>query len=144
MFYDAGEEEIYQCSELQHVVNIFRDEKACPDEIDDAGHKVLIALYRRKKSEETRDWDSLIFKLFEKSLIKNNFNLEFLPLTTAAAHEHSLRAYLQIQLWSGFAKRSLDWCWKENKHGLFSVTTKKESAPPALLSMISLQVRKRV
>ncbi|GBO24708.1 hypothetical protein AVEN_126334-1 [Araneus ventricosus] len=62
----------------------------------------------------------------------------------AAAREHSLRAYLQVQHWSGFAKRPLDWCWKETKHGLFSVTIHKELAAPAPLSMISLQVRKRV
>ncbi|GBN12247.1 hypothetical protein AVEN_262782-1 [Araneus ventricosus] len=139
--FQAGEE-IYQCSELQQVVNIFRDENACPDDINEAGEKVLIALYGRKKSEETRD--SLIFKLFQKSLVKNNFILVFLPPTTAAAREHSLRAYLQVQHWSGFAKRPLDWCWKETKHGLFSVTTHKEPASPALLSMISLQVRKSV
>ncbi|GBO04096.1 hypothetical protein AVEN_7498-1 [Araneus ventricosus] len=137
-----GEEEIYQCSELQQVVNIFRDENACPDGIDKAGQKVLIALDGRKKSEETRD--SLIFKLFQKSLVKDNFILVFLPPTTAAAREHSIRAYLQIQHWSGFIKKSLDWCWKETKHGLFSVTTHKEPAAPALLSMISFQVRKRV
>ncbi|GBO06999.1 hypothetical protein AVEN_40313-1, partial [Araneus ventricosus] len=40
----AGEEEIYQCSELQQVANIFRDENAFPDDIDEAGQKVLIAL----------------------------------------------------------------------------------------------------
>ncbi|GBO32322.1 hypothetical protein AVEN_17287-1 [Araneus ventricosus] len=140
-----GEEEIYQCSELQQVVNIFRDENACPDDIDEAGQKVLIALYGRKKSEETRD--SLIFKLFQKSLVKDNFILVFLPPTTAAASatlQHSLREYLQVQHWIGFAKMPLDWCWKETKHGLFSVTTHKEPASPALLSMISLQAIKRV
>ncbi|GBL85654.1 hypothetical protein AVEN_193115-1 [Araneus ventricosus] len=81
--FQAGEEEIYQCSELQQVVNIFRDENACPDDIDEARHKVLIALCGRMKSEETRD--SLIFKLFQKSLVKNNFILVFLPPTTAVA-----------------------------------------------------------
>ncbi|GBL95259.1 hypothetical protein AVEN_37720-1 [Araneus ventricosus] len=140
--FQASEEEIYQCSELQQVVNIFRDENACPDDIDEAEQKVLISLCGRKNSEETRD--SLIFKLFQKSLVKNNFILIFLPPTTAAALEQSLRAYLQVQHWSGFAKRPLDWCWKETKHGLFSVTTHKEPASPALLSMISLQAPKRV
>ncbi|GBL60222.1 hypothetical protein AVEN_62844-1 [Araneus ventricosus] len=57
--FQAGEDEIYQCFELQQVVNIFRDENAYPDDIDEAGHKDLIALYGRKKSEEIRD--SLIF-----------------------------------------------------------------------------------
>ncbi|GBO43850.1 hypothetical protein AVEN_26464-1 [Araneus ventricosus] len=139
---ERGEEEIYQCFELQQVVNIFRNENACPDDIDEVGQKVLIALYGRKKSEEARD--SLIFKLFQKSLVKNNLILVLLLLTTAAASEHSLRAYLQVQHWSGFAKMPLDWCWKETKHGLFSVTTHTEPASPALLSMISLQVSKRV
>ncbi|GBL88189.1 hypothetical protein AVEN_211063-1 [Araneus ventricosus] len=35
--FQAREEEIYQCSELQQVVNIFRGENACPDDIDEAG-----------------------------------------------------------------------------------------------------------
>ncbi|GBL90477.1 hypothetical protein AVEN_179406-1 [Araneus ventricosus] len=50
--------------------------------------------------------------------------------------EHSLHAYIQVQLWSGFAKSPIDQGWKETKHGLFPVTTYKESAPPALLSII--------
>ncbi|GBM24096.1 hypothetical protein AVEN_38292-1 [Araneus ventricosus] len=37
-------------TEQQQVVNIFRDENACPDDIDEAGQKVLIALYRGKNS----------------------------------------------------------------------------------------------
>ncbi|GBM94173.1 hypothetical protein AVEN_153770-1 [Araneus ventricosus] len=52
-------------------------------------------------------------------------------------HVNTLRAYLQVQLWSGFSKSPLDWGWKETKNGLFSVITYKEPAPPALLSMIS-------
>ncbi|GBM22410.1 hypothetical protein AVEN_221483-1 [Araneus ventricosus] len=65
-----------------------------------------------------------------------------LPPTTAAPYEHSLRAYLQVQLWSGFAKSPSDWGWKETKHGLFPVTTHKEPAPPAFLSMISCKCTK--
>ncbi|GBN33552.1 hypothetical protein AVEN_121618-1 [Araneus ventricosus] len=37
---------ILNSTELKQVVNIFRDESACPDDIDEVGHKVLIALYR--------------------------------------------------------------------------------------------------
>ncbi|GBO23878.1 hypothetical protein AVEN_84705-1 [Araneus ventricosus] len=129
---------VLKSTELQKVVNIFRDKNACPDDIDEAGQKVLIALYGGKNSKELR------FKFFQKSLVKNNFNLASLPPTIAAAREHSLRAYLQVELWSGFAKSHLDWGWKETKHGLFPITTHKEPTPPAFLSMISLQVRKRV
>ncbi|GBM52384.1 hypothetical protein AVEN_100966-1 [Araneus ventricosus] len=93
---------ILKSTELQKVVNIFRDENACPDDIDEAGQKVFIALRGEKNSKELR------FKLFQKSLVKNDFNLASLPPTTAAAREHSLRAYLQVQLCSGFAKRPLD------------------------------------
>ncbi|GBL79118.1 hypothetical protein AVEN_92370-1 [Araneus ventricosus] len=52
------------CStELQQVVNIFRDENACMDDIDEARQKVLITM-PGKNSEETLD--SLRFKLFLK------------------------------------------------------------------------------
>ncbi|GBN85832.1 hypothetical protein AVEN_247073-1 [Araneus ventricosus] len=115
---------VLNSTELQKVVNIFRDENAFPDDIDEAGQKVLIALYGEKNSNELR------FKLFQKSLVKNNLNLAFLPPTTAAACEHSLRAYLQVQLWRGFAKSPLDWGWKETKHGLFSVITSNQILQP--------------
>ncbi|GBM50757.1 hypothetical protein AVEN_144176-1 [Araneus ventricosus] len=100
---------VLNSSELQKVVNIFRDENTCPDDIDEAGQNVLIALYEGKNSKELR------FKLLQKSLVKNNFNLASLPPTTAAALENFLRAYLQVQLWSGFAKIPLDWDWKKNQ-----------------------------
>ncbi|GBO33235.1 hypothetical protein AVEN_185888-1 [Araneus ventricosus] len=47
-YFQAGEE-IYKCSELQQIVNIFRDENACPDDIDEAGQKVWIVLYGGKE-----------------------------------------------------------------------------------------------
>ncbi|GBO13605.1 hypothetical protein AVEN_133975-1 [Araneus ventricosus] len=75
--FQAGEEEIYQCSEVQQVVNIFHDENACPDDIDEEQQKVLIALYGRKKSEETRD--SLIFKLFSKITSQKLFHFSISP-----------------------------------------------------------------
>ncbi|GBM32580.1 hypothetical protein AVEN_195543-1 [Araneus ventricosus] len=65
-----------------------------------------------------------------------------LRLSTIAAHEHSLRAYLQVQLWSGFTQSPIDCGWKETKHGLFPTTTYKTAASPALLSMISCKCEK--
>ncbi|GBO05981.1 hypothetical protein AVEN_60615-1 [Araneus ventricosus] len=121
---------VLNSTELQKVVSIFHDENACPDDINEAGQKVLTALYGEKNSKELR------FKLFQKSLVKNHFNLASLSPTTAAAREHSLRAYLQVQLRGGFAKGPLDLGWKETKHGLFPVTTHKEPSPPAFLSVI--------
>ncbi|GBM95962.1 hypothetical protein AVEN_146469-1 [Araneus ventricosus] len=131
---------VLNSTELQQIVNIFRDENACPDDIDEAGQKVLIALYGGKNREETFDY--LRFKLFQKSLVKNNFNLASFPPITAAAREPFLRVYLHVQLWSRFAKSSLDWGWKETKHGLFSVATHKKPDPPPLLSMISCKCAK--
>ncbi|GBM85120.1 hypothetical protein AVEN_62874-1 [Araneus ventricosus] len=36
---------VLNSTEMQQVVNIFHDENACPVDIDEEGHKVLIALY---------------------------------------------------------------------------------------------------
>ncbi|GBM76170.1 hypothetical protein AVEN_224129-1 [Araneus ventricosus] len=36
---------VLNSTELQYVVKIFRDKNSCPDEIDEVGQKVLIALY---------------------------------------------------------------------------------------------------
>ncbi|GBN97621.1 hypothetical protein AVEN_262091-1 [Araneus ventricosus] len=129
-------------TELQQTAKIFRDENSCSDDIDKAGKTVLIALYGGKNNEELR------FKLFQKSLLnikkllKNSFNLASLPPTTAAVLENSLRAYLQVELWSGFAKIPLD--WKDTKHGLFPVTIHKELAPPAFFSIISCNCKNGV
>ncbi|GBN19602.1 hypothetical protein AVEN_246987-1 [Araneus ventricosus] len=50
---------VLNSTELQKVVNIFRDENTCPDNIDEAGQKALITLYGGKNSKELR------FKLFK-------------------------------------------------------------------------------
>ncbi|GBM30325.1 hypothetical protein AVEN_174136-1 [Araneus ventricosus] len=50
---------VLNSTELQQVADIFRDENACPDDIDEAGQKVSIALYGGKNSKEQR------FKLFK-------------------------------------------------------------------------------
>ncbi|GBM19234.1 hypothetical protein AVEN_142483-1 [Araneus ventricosus] len=127
---------------LQQVVNIFRDETACVDHINEARLKVLIALYGGKEREETLD--SLRLHLFQKSLLKKfQFSISA-SFFTAAAHEHFLRACLPVQLRSGFAKILFVWSWKKTKYRLFPVTTHKEPALSALFSMISLQVCKRV
>ncbi|GBM01060.1 hypothetical protein AVEN_136619-1 [Araneus ventricosus] len=91
---------VLNSTELQKVVNIFHDENAFPEDVDESGQKVLIALYGGKNSKELK------FKLFQKSLVKNNFNLASLhPITTAAVNTLSVE---RIPLWSGFAKSPLD------------------------------------
>ncbi|GBM76448.1 hypothetical protein AVEN_31136-1 [Araneus ventricosus] len=77
---------VLNSTDMQQVVNIFRDENACPDDKGEAGQKVWISLYGGKNSEETLDL--LRFKLFQISLLKNNFILAFLRPTTASAREH--------------------------------------------------------
>ncbi|GBM93930.1 hypothetical protein AVEN_111803-1 [Araneus ventricosus] len=76
---------------------------------------------------------SSLFLSFSKGVSEEGGDGASFPPTTAAAREHSLRAYLQVQLWGGFAESPLDWGWKETKHGLFPVTTHKEPAPTGLL-----------
>ncbi|GBL86978.1 hypothetical protein AVEN_218702-1 [Araneus ventricosus] len=77
----------------------------------------------------------------------NSENIFFSKPKIAAASEHSLRAYLQVQLWSGFAKSKgllanplQSWGWKETKHGLFPVTTQKEPAP-SLCDIVQMSKR---
>lgn len=94
-------------NELQDIVSIFLDENANGNNIDNAGQLFITTLYA-DKYEEIMSLDKLRYQLFAKSLMKKSFNLNYLPPTQAAARQHSLRTYHQIQMWIGNEKNLLD------------------------------------
>ncbi|KAF6198694.1 hypothetical protein GE061_008446, partial [Apolygus lucorum] len=85
---------------IQRTVSIFMDHNATPDQVADAGAQFIAAVYSSASNTPLND---LRLHHFEKALSKVNFSLASLPPTAAAARQHSLRVYLQVQLWKGTA-----------------------------------------
>ena len=66
----------------------------------------------------------------------SSFQLSTLPPTTAAAKQHSFRAYLTVQEWMGRSFPPTSWGWKF-KDILTLICTDCPIAPDKLLNMIS-------
>ncbi|CAG9772311.1 unnamed protein product [Ceutorhynchus assimilis] len=60
--------------------------------------------------------------------------LATLPATEEAARLHSMRAFLQVNLWNGHDMDPVQWGWKITKHGLLPVPSTAEQAPQELLN----------
>lgn len=121
-------------SSLQRTAAVFIDPNATPNQIADAGAKFIVTLYTEgstKSLNETR------FDLFQRTLSKNDFNLACLPPTDAAARQHSLRVYFQVQVWKNNVLNPQQWGWKTTKHGLLPNPTDQPAAPQELLNKIS-------
>ena len=69
--------------------------------------------------------------------IQNKIQLAALPPTSAAAREHCLRVYFQVQQWLGEDLPPTEWGWKLTNGQLFPVLTHHPPAPEKLLNLIS-------
>ncbi|KAF6204496.1 hypothetical protein GE061_002838 [Apolygus lucorum] len=119
---------------IQRTVSIFMDHNATPDQVTDAGAQFIAAVYSGASNTPLND---LRLHHFEKALPKVNFSLASLPPTAAAARQHSLRVFLQVQLWKGTAMDPKKWGWDIKETGLQPVTTLEPPAPKDLLNNIS-------
>ncbi|KAG5879205.1 hypothetical protein JTB14_030164 [Gonioctena quinquepunctata] len=117
--------------DLQTALMLFKDPTAEHDEIDDAGEKMLAALYGGKPGVTL---NSLRYTGFTRYVTKSKFNLASLPPTKAAARQHSLRAYQQVQWWLGYKKEAESWGWQQGLQEFTPVLTSLEAAPQELLS----------
>ena len=132
---------VFQNSEdLHHVVKVFQDESADSDTIAAAGEQFLTTLYGAH--QKNISLDVLRYQHFIRSATRNKFNLASLPPTAAAARQHSLRTYHQVQTWIGNYKNPEEWGWKRSKTGLTPVRTTKDPAPEVLLKSISCKCKK--
>ena len=75
------------------------------DEVATIGEKLITSLYKGKLKVNTTSLDRLRYDLYIRIVgnakISSKFELKCLPPTSAAARQHSLRAYLTIQRWKG-------------------------------------------
>ncbi|ELT87293.1 hypothetical protein CAPTEDRAFT_189847 [Capitella teleta] len=73
----------------------------------------------------------------EKSSLTSTIKLESQPPTSAAAAQHSLRAYHQVQTWRGKMVDATAWGWQIGDGILAPVETTKGVAPDNLLKMVA-------
>ncbi|XP_026804078.1 uncharacterized protein LOC113560765 [Rhopalosiphum maidis] len=123
--------------ELHDSLLIFNNESSSPEEIECAGEKYLLALY--KAPAHITSLNNLRHHIFHKTAASNKKQVQLarLPPTIDAAREHLHRVYLQIQLWRGNRLNPQNWGWKEDNGKLNPVFTKKPPAPDTLLKVIS-------
>ncbi|XP_071642214.1 uncharacterized protein [Temnothorax longispinosus] len=119
-------------------IRVFYDFEASGQSIDDAGERLMLALYGA--SIEDTYLDNYRFKRFQTSVARAKLEVRLaqLPPTLAAASQHFRRVYFQVQEWLGDNEFSiLDWGWKYKNSTLMPVMTKSKPAPESLLRNIS-------
>lgn len=124
---------------LEIAIDTFVNRNSDPDSIDAAGEKVLVALYGGKTEDSL---NKLRYDGFSRSITKSKFNLASLPPTKAAARQHSLRTFHQVQHWMGNDLQAESWGWKHGSQGLTPILTLQDPAPKELLEFVQCRCAK--
>ena len=108
------------------------------EEISAVGELFLLKLYASKTATSLNKLRYIIYNMKLKGTkVTSAFLLETLPPTTAAAKQHSYRAYHTVQQCLGNDLNPLDWGWALSGNDLIPVYTDKQVAPDRLLKMVS-------
>ncbi|KAB0802718.1 hypothetical protein PPYR_04904 [Photinus pyralis] len=119
----------------QDMSTIFKDPSTSPEDIEEAGEKLFLAIY--KAPAHQNNLNELRYSAFLKAAMKPKSDMATLPPTKGASKQHSLRAYLQIQQWLGNPLPPIQWGWVKGKDGILNpVYTKDPVAPESILKMI--------
>ena len=104
-------------------------------EVEEAGEEVFIALFGGSKGEGLNHLRYMKF-VHKAAVSKSVVQVQSLPPTAAAARMHSLRTYLQVQVWLGndLSATEWGWCMKDNK--FVSIKTTIAAAPERLLKVV--------
>ena len=127
--------------ELSKAVTAFNNSDLDPKTIIEVGERFLVRLYGGKNNVSL---DELRYNLYNKTVarkLSSSFNLATLPPTSAAASQHCLRVYLQVQQWLGNNLEPTEWGWHSREGKLFPVTTNLPAVPENLLNLISCQCK---
>ena len=114
---------------------VFNSSHVTKDEVALAGEKALVYLYNGKPGETL---DALrVVKFCQKVSVSTLcVQPQTLPPTSAAAYNHSLRVYHQVQTWKGNNMQPCDWGWKVHNANLIPIMTDKDVAPKTILEVI--------
>jgi hypothetical protein len=120
---------------FREQAEVFLSNNSTQNDIQAAGEKALLVLYKGKPTETL---DQLRARLFsEKVLTTTSFvKPETMPPTSAAAKFHSLRTYHQVQAWKGNKLNPLEWGWDVRDGIMIPRKTDLLPAPQALLELI--------
>ena len=131
--------QVFEDYELQQISDTFLRPLAEENDIVCAGEKAMCKLYGGLEEE---DLNTLRAKRFKEKTATNTTYVQSksLPPTAAAANQHSLRVFLQVQSWNN-PTSSMDptqWGWEQRQNRYFPVYTAKDVAvaPQQLLKII--------
>ena len=129
---------ITKSGDLHDDAETFCQPDSSKEAIAISGERFLLKLYGATEEKSLNDLRySLYVKATAKLSLTSKFVLASLPPTTAAAKEHSLRVYLQVQRWLGTQHEATDFGWKLHKGNLVAVTTGETAVPEEILNLIS-------
>ena len=123
--------------EIQDLL-VFNDMNASHEGIQAAGEQFFLKLYGCPTNSTFNKQRYLRYnQRIAKLRLTSTFKLESLPPTSAAAAQHSFRAFHTIQQCLGNALDATQWGWKYTDSYLSPVMTTQPPAPDTLLDMIS-------
>ena len=116
--------------------------QAAKKDLISAGEKFLLHLYG---ASDFTSLDAFRYYAYTRAIakksVKDSFNLATLPPTSAAAKQHILRNYLQVQQWIGNELEPTDWGWRVYMDTLIPVPTDQPPAPERLLNLVSCKCK---
>ena len=125
--------------DLNTCVELFNNPSSSECSVTSAGEEFLLALYGapRTTSSLNKHRYHCFMKAVAKCPIHTKLQLASLPPTSAAAKEHSMRVYHQVQQWLGCDIPPTEWGWDLVDGQLYPTLTRKRPAPDTLLNLIS-------
>lgn len=126
---------------LSRVLTVFTDSSATQDAVASAGERFLVSQYGYS-GKTIPTLNHLRYIAYNKAAFRFRANMVGVPPSAAAARQHSLRVYHQVQQWLGVRKAPAEWGWKSTKSGLEPVVTLLPPAPPTLLKLVTCRCKK--
>ncbi|GBP42650.1 hypothetical protein EVAR_87201_1 [Eumeta japonica] len=106
--------------EAQKLAEIFYKKDSLLKDIEKAGEKIMLKLYKSQHSSLNKCRVDRFSVVATKS---SAFNLALLPPTSGATYQHSLRTFLQVQLWLGNNLNPETYGWKKTETMFLPVRT---------------------
>ncbi|KAE8743484.1 hypothetical protein FOCC_FOCC010907 [Frankliniella occidentalis] len=121
--------------EFRRIISIFNSEGASAEEIATAGEAFLLSLYGSSDQFLDVARFSAYLRTVAKKPISSDIDMKYLPPSSAAARQHSFRAYYQVQEWRGAELDPTKWGWKVVNNIFQPVMTLLPPAPPEVLEL---------
>lgn len=128
-----------ETAQMKTFITPYEDIDQKKEEVAGAGEKFMLKLYKAATATTLNRQRYISYNNKLKSAkASSKFTLETLPPTSAAARQHSFRAYHAVQQSQGNHLNPLEWGWVTDDDGdLIPVYTDTQVAPDRLLKMIS-------